>query len=77
MAIVWRGDDSSEAAELRIALEGFVERSLEGTDAGDGAFELDGGWAAVDGERDVATLAVAPDQDLARRLAAPVAQPVK
>jgi len=77
MAIVWRGDDSSEAAELRTALEGFVERSLEGSDAGDGAFELDGGWATVDGERDVATLAVAPDQDLARRLAAPVAQPVK
>ena len=77
MAIAWRGDDAGEAADLQAALKGFVERSLEGADEGDGAFELNGGWAGVAGEGDVATLALAPDRELAQRLARPLPQPVE
>ena len=75
LAIAWRGDDAAEAIELRTALEDFVERSLGGDAvAGSGGFELDGGWAAVAGEGDVATLALAPDEALAARLARPLTE---
>ncbi len=68
LAVVWRGDDAGEAAELRTALEDFVERSLEGVEDGAGAWQLEGGWAAVSGDGDMATLALAPDEALAQRL---------
>ena len=71
MAIIWRGDDASEASELRDGIGGFVERSLEGTEASEGSWELDGGWAAVGGEGDIVTLALAPDEATADRLARP------
>ena len=71
MAIVWRGDDVGEAIELREGIEGFVERSLEGAEASEGSWELDGGWAAVGGEGDVVTLALAPDEATVDRLARP------
>lgn len=77
LAIAWRGDDASEAVELRTALEGFVERSLGGASEGEKTWELEGGWAAIDGSGDVATLALAPDDALARRLARPVSRVVK
>jgi len=77
IAIAWRGDDEVEAVELRDALEDFVERSLGGTPEGKKAWEVEGGWAAVDGEGDLATLALAPDEALARRLASPVVNRVK
>ena len=76
LAIVWRGDDAREAGELRRGMEGFVERSLGGTPAGDGAWDLDGGWALVGGAGDVVTLALAPDERTARRLAGPT-EPVE
>jgi hypothetical protein len=68
LAIAWRGDDPAEAAELRTAIQAYVERSLEGAPAGEGAWELDGGWAAVGGEDDVVTLAIAPSDRIAREL---------
>ncbi len=71
LAIVWRGDDPAEAAELRTAIQDYVERSLEGTPAGEGTWELDGGWAAVGGEDDVVTLALAPTDRIARELSIP------
>jgi hypothetical protein len=71
LAIVWRGDDRVEAAELRTAVQDYVERSLEGTSAGEGRWELDGGWAAVGGEDDVVTLAIAPTESVARELSHP------
>ncbi|HYH61208.1 MAG TPA: hypothetical protein VD766_05030 [Solirubrobacterales bacterium] len=71
LAIVWRGDDATETAELDEALRGFVERSLGGEDGDDGTWELDGGWAAIDTTDDVTTLALAPDEDLALKLARP------
>ncbi len=77
LSIAWRGDDDAEAAELRDALEGFVERSLGGAAEEEGSWELDGGWAAVSGTGDEATLALAPDSKLARRLARRGAQPVE
>lgn len=72
LAIVWRGDDRAEADELRLALEDFVERSLDGDASGAGAWELEGGWAAVGGVGDVVTLALAPDAATAARLSRPV-----
>ncbi len=71
LAITWRGDDASEARELRAALEDFAERSLGGAHMANGSFELEGGWAAVSGEGDIATLALAPDEALVLRLARP------
>ena len=69
LAIVWRGDDAEEAAELRTAIEDFVERSLAGAPAEDGTWDLDGGWAAVGGESDLVALALAPDEEMARDMA--------
>ncbi len=77
LAIAWRGDDASEAVELRTALEGFVERSLDGASEREETWELEGGWAAVDSSGDVTTLALAPDDALARRLARPVSRVLK
>jgi hypothetical protein len=74
MAIVWRGDDEDEAAQLRQGVEDFVERSLGGAAASAGTWELDGGWAAVGGDGDVVTLALAPDEATARRLSSPSEQ---
>ena len=71
LAIVWRGDDAGEARELRAALGAFVERSLEGSPAGDGTWEIDGGWAAINSEFDVVTFALAPNRAMAKRLARP------
>ncbi len=71
MAIVWRGDDARRGDRAPRGLEDFVERSLEGAEASEGAWELDGGWAAVGGEGDVVTLALAPDEATADRLARP------
>ncbi len=68
MAIIWRGDNGRETQELAAALEAYVERALEGEDAGPGAWELDGGWAVVEEAGDVVTLAFAPDEAQARRL---------
>lgn len=76
LAIVWRGDDASEAAELRTALDDFVERSLDPAPGEDGAWPLESGWAVVGGAGDLATLALAPDEALARRLAS-AGEPVK
>ena len=70
MATVWRGDDVGEAAELKTALEDYVERALEGEEAGSGVWELDEGWASVEGSGDVVSLALAPSKRLAQRLAA-------
>jgi hypothetical protein len=72
LALVWRGDDEDEARELRTALRDFVQRSLEGVRAAGGTWELDGGWAALGGAGDVVTLALAPTDSMARRLALPV-----
>ena len=73
LAIVWRGDDQAETAELAAALRAYAERSLEGAEGDAGAYELDGGWAVVGGSGDVVTLSLAPSEALARRLAEPVA----
>ena len=73
LVIVWRGDDTGEARELRAGVEVFVEGGLEGSSAGAGAWELDGGWAATGGTRDIVTLALAPTDALAERLARPAA----
>ncbi len=72
LAIVWRGDDEREAAELRTALAAYVERSLEAAPGEGGVRPLESGWAAVGGSGDVVTLALAPDEALARRLSTPV-----
>jgi len=73
LAIVWRGDDEDEAAGLRVALEDFLERSLDGVDVGGGSWELEGGgWAAMGGGGEVVSLALAPDEATARGLSFPV-----
>lgn len=69
MAITWRGDDVAEAAELRAALEDYVVRVLDAAPGEDAIWPLEGGWAAVGGEGDVVTLGLAPDEELATRLA--------
>jgi hypothetical protein len=69
LAIVWRGDDEAEALELRTAVGDFVKRSLEGVRAGGRTWELDGGWAALGGSGDIVTIALAPTNSMARRLA--------
>jgi hypothetical protein len=71
MAIVWRGDDGRETADLEAALETFAEAGLGGQPAADGAWELDGGWVVVRRTGDVVTVAFAPEELLARRLARP------
>jgi hypothetical protein len=72
LAIIWRGDDPSEAGELRAGIEDFVERSLEGESGTSTAtWKLDGGWAAVGGTSDLVTLALAPTEQMAARLARP------
>ena len=76
LAITWRGDNLEETAELEQALSDFVERSLGGEQADeDKVWELEGGWAAVGFSGDSTTLALAPDEDLARHLAEPVGEP--
>ncbi len=72
LAIEWRGDDADEAAELRKALEGYVERALGGTAVGSRVWELEDGWAVIEGIGDRTTLALAPVEALARSLARPV-----
>ena len=80
LAIVWRGDDEVEALELRTALQDFLERSLGGVDlsgiTGVGESRVwdlqGGGWAAIGGEGDLVSLALAPTASLARRLALPI-----
>ncbi|MDX6588240.1 MAG: hypothetical protein QOI31_2713 [Solirubrobacterales bacterium] len=69
LAIVWRSDDENEGFELRKAVDGFVERSLDGTPAGQRTWELDGGWAAVAGGDEIFTFALAPTRAMAQRLA--------
>jgi hypothetical protein len=73
MVIVWRADSASDADELRRALEGFVERSLDPAPIEGGIWPLESGFAAVEGEGDVVTFARAPSAAMARRLSRPIA----
>jgi len=69
LGIAWRGDDASEAAELADALGEYVTRALAGEPGSAGAWQLDGGWAAVSERGDRVGLGLAPTEELARRVA--------
>jgi hypothetical protein len=69
LVLSWRWDDPREAREFEPVLRAYVGKALKGRPAGDDVWGLDGGAAAVATTTAATTLAMAPDAQLARRLA--------
>jgi len=69
LILSWRWDTPRDAQAFEPVLREYVAKALHGKPAGDDAWALDGGAAAISSEIASTTLALAPDAALARRLA--------
>ena len=69
LVLSWRWDKPRDAREFDAALREYLAKGLKGKAAGDDAWALNGGAAAMSSKTAATTLAMAPDANLARRLA--------
>jgi hypothetical protein len=66
LVLRWRWDTAADAERFATAARGYLERGLGGRRGPEGAWPLDGGWAAIGASRRVTTIAFAPRAALAR-----------
>lgn len=66
----WRWDTEIDALQFDRALRLYIGERLGGKPSGPGVWALDGGWVALESGQGQATIAFAPSQALAERLAA-------
>jgi hypothetical protein len=69
LVLSWRWDTPRDAQAFEPVLREYVTKALHGKPAGENAWALDGGAAAISSKPEATTLAMAPDAQLARRLA--------